>query len=193
MPRADSSSLSRGIRSILVWANVRETDRYDTTRRRSSRTTVTHVPLNECAAICIAILTLDMQMRLAASESEIITGIAESLTERGTISVNLSLRVFLAIIAWPRMIAACLKAAHARECTCNVPECIVSSRNTHTCALPIIESQVNAQRDKWCIGRPIRFHQISSIVNVRLLAARSLVLRSSGRVISHVNDDAAIY
>lgn len=63
-----------------------------------SETTVTHVPLNECVAIGIAIHTLDMQMCATAAESEIITGIAESLTEQATISVNLSLRVFLAII-----------------------------------------------------------------------------------------------
>lgn len=49
-----------------------------------------------------------MQMR--ALESEIIMQIAESLTKRAAISVNLSFHVFLVIIA-----RLCLTAARARE------------------------------------------------------------------------------
>lgn len=77
--------------------------------------------------------TLGMQMR---SESEIITGIAESLTKRAAISVNLSFRVFLAIVARP-----CLAAARARE-----DSRPLRTFDAHT--RPIIESQVSGRRDK---------------------------------------------
>lgn len=105
-------------------------------------------------------------------------GIAESLTKRAVISVNLSFHVFLAIVA-----AACLAAARAREedprRRCDADASPLRTFDAHTRS--IIESQVSGRRDKWCIGRPIRFHQISAIVNVRLLAAAAATVAASPR------------
>jgi len=98
---------------------------------------------------------LDMQMHMRP-------GIWNNYGDRGKFDeASRNFRKFvipcfsLAII--PRL---CLAAAREDSRTVAVDASPLRTFDAHT--RPIIESQVSSRRDKWCIGRPIRFHQISA-------------------------------